>query len=62
MATRSFCLVTFLAMLVGIGFATLVQSSTRHDFRDPRATVIGMCVANGIGCGAPSGLARYRAF
>ncbi len=54
MATHSFLIVTLFATLLGIGLADLVQPSTHHDLRDPRATLIGFCVSNGIACGAPS--------
>lgn len=52
MATRSFLVVTLFATLIGIGMAELVRPTLRTELRDPRSSVIGLCVNAGIGCGA----------
>ncbi|HWJ71833.1 MAG TPA: hypothetical protein VNX29_01580 [Kaistia sp.] len=54
MATRSFFVVTLFAMLVGIGMAELVRPSMNPELRDPRGSMIGLCVNAGIGCGTLS--------
>ena len=54
MATRSFLAVTLFAMLVGIGMAELVRPSLHTELRDPRGSMIGLCVNSGIGCGVVS--------
>ena len=51
MATRSFFVVTLFAMLIGIGMAEIVRPSVQTDLKDPRTSMIGLCVNSGIGCG-----------
>ena len=50
MATRNFFVITLFATLIGIGMAELVRPALHTDYRDPRASMIGMCVNSGIGC------------
>ena len=49
MATRSFLVVTLFATLVGIGMAELVRPTLHSELRDPRSSMIGLCVNAGIG-------------
>ncbi len=59
MATRSFFAITLFATLVGIGMAELVRPSLHDEIRDPRRSMIGLCVNAGIGCGV---IGRQAAF
>jgi hypothetical protein len=51
MAARSFFVVTLFATLVGIGAAEAVRPALHRDLKDPRTSLIGLCVNSGIGCG-----------
>jgi energy-converting hydrogenase Eha subunit H len=52
MATRSFFAVTLVATLVGIGLAEIVQRPSHMQISDVRSSPIGLCMTQGIACGA----------
>ena len=58
MATRNFFVITLFATLIGIGMAELVRPALHAELRDPRTSMVGLCVNAGIGCGE---LANQRA-